>query len=99
MRLVEFAGRLAFLAPGLDELSVLGKLDDARIGLLAVTIGDKNVAIGRDQHVGGRIEMAAVGARYPWRPQRHEHLALGRKLDDGVALAGFAVFGRDADAV
>src|SRR5262249_11165607 len=35
MRHVEFARALAFLAPRLDELAILGELDDAGVGLLA----------------------------------------------------------------
>jgi hypothetical protein len=45
VRHVEFARRRTFLAPRLDELAVLGELDDPGIGLVAVTIGDEDVAV------------------------------------------------------
>src|SRR6266567_323819 len=63
MRFVEFALSLAFLAPGLDELAVLGKLHDARIGLLAVTVGDPDIpvivdayAVRADKHLGAECD-------------------------------------------
>ena len=54
MRNFEFARRRAFLAPGLDELAVLGELHDARVGVAAVAVGDKDVAVRRDHDRGRR---------------------------------------------
>src|SRR6185503_14027571 len=53
VRRVELAGARALLAPGLDELAVLGELHDAGIGLAAMAVGDEDAAVGRDEHVGG----------------------------------------------
>src|SRR6267378_2065686 len=45
VRAVDLAGCAALLAPGLDELAGLVELDDAGIGVAAVTVGNDNVAI------------------------------------------------------
>src|SRR6266849_531198 len=60
VRHVEFARSLAFLAPRFDELAVSGELHDAGIGLVAVSVGDEDIAVRRDDHVGGRVEMGGV---------------------------------------
>src|SRR5215831_15360766 len=85
VRGVEFARSLAFLAPRLDEFAVAGELDDAGVGLIAVSVGDEDIAVGRHNHVGGRVEMGGVLAGLARRAERHQHLAVRRKLHDGVA--------------
>src|SRR5262245_37762772 len=87
MRHVEFALSLARFAPGLDEFTVLGELHDARVRLLAMSVGDEDVAIGRDQDIGRSIEGVGPIARDAGLAQRHQHLSVGTKLDDRVALA------------
>src|SRR6266849_2898207 len=57
MRHIEFAGCGAFLAPRLDELAVSGELDDAGIGLVAVAVGDEDIAVRRYRHVRRRVEV------------------------------------------
>src|SRR5882672_10219426 len=57
MRRVELARSRALLAPGLDELAVLGEFDDARVGVAAMAVGDEDVAVRRDQHIRWRVEM------------------------------------------
>src|SRR5215831_7312392 len=84
---VEFALPLARFAPGLDEFSVLRELHDARVGLLAMSVGDEDVAFGRDQDIGRPIEGVGPIARDSGLAQRHQHLSVGTKLDDRVALA------------
>src|SRR5215472_10757904 len=83
----EFTLSLARFAPGLDEFSVLRELHDARVRLLSVSVGDEDVAIGRDQDVGRPIEGLGPFARDPRLAQRHQHLSIGAELDDRVALA------------
>ena len=53
-------GPVPLRAPGLEELSVLVELGDARV---AVAVGDENVAGGVPGHVGGPIEIVAGDAR------------------------------------
>src|SRR5215472_5039356 len=84
---VEFALPLARFAPGLDEFSILRELHDARVRLLAVSVGDEDVAIGRDQDIGRPIEGVGPVARDPGLAQRHQHLSIGTELDNRVALA------------
>src|SRR5258706_6312564 len=85
VRHVELARSLAFLAPRLDELAITGELDDAGVGLVAVPVGDENIAVRGDNYVGGRVEMGGVVAGLAWRAERHQHLAVRRELHDGVA--------------
>src|SRR6266446_780308 len=85
VRHVEFARALAFLAPRLDELAVTGELDDAGVGLVAVPVGDEDIAVRGDDHVGGRVEMGGVVAGLARRAKRHQHLAVRRELHYGVA--------------
>ena len=81
-------GAVPLLAPGLDELAVLGELHDPRIGVAAVSVGDEDVAIGRDQDVGGCVEdRGCVVAGDAGLAQGHQHLAVRAELDDRVALA------------
>src|SRR5262245_7397180 len=55
---VEIARRRSLVTPGLDEVAILGELEDATVvrDIAAVTIGNKNVAIARNCHAGGPIE-------------------------------------------
>src|SRR6266436_1951161 len=85
VRHVEFARSLAFLAPRLDELAVAGEFDDAGVGLVAVPVGDENIAVRGDNHVGGRVEMGSIVAGLARRAKCHEHLAVRRELHDRVA--------------
>src|SRR3954464_10523108 len=62
VRNIELAGARAFLPPGLDELAVLGEFYDPRIGVAPVSVGDKNVSIGRDQNCRRRIEFVRAVA-------------------------------------
>jgi len=52
-----------------------------------VSVGDEDVAIGRDQDIGRPIEGLGPLARDSGLAQRHQHLSIGAELDDRVALA------------
>ena len=56
-------GAGAFLAPGLDELAVLGELHDARVGVAAMSVGDEDVAVRRGHDGGRRVELVRAAAR------------------------------------
>ena len=90
MRRVELARRLAVLAPGLDELAVLGELHDAVVGVAAVAVGDIDVAVGRDRDVARPIERVLAVAGHAGLAERHQDLAVRAELDDDSALAVLA---------
>jgi hypothetical protein len=73
----EVAWFRAELAPGLDEPAIPVEMDYASI---AVAVRDKNVPLGRDNHVGRPVEMALVAAWLAARAQRADHLPLRRTL-------------------
>src|SRR5262249_14953847 len=75
------------LAPGLDELAVLGILHDAIVGAGAMTVGDVDVAIGRNRNIGGAAEIARLIAGHAGLADRHQHLAVRAELDRGATLA------------
>src|SRR5262245_65413924 len=52
----------ALLSPGLDELAVLVELDDACISVSAMSIGEKDVAIRRNEHSRWRDELVGTTA-------------------------------------
>src|SRR5258707_13192281 len=87
VRAVDLAGRAALLAPGLDEFAGLVELDDAGVGVAAVTVGDENVAIGRDQRCGGGIEFVRTAARDATLAERQQQLTVRAELEALVALA------------
>ena len=72
------------------NLPSLGELHDPRIGVAAVSVGDKNVAIGRDQNCGRRVELVRAAAGDAGLAERHQHLAVRAELEDLVALAVLA---------
>src|ERR1700756_1033758 len=98
MRRIELARRRALLAPGLDELAVLGEFDDTGVGVAAMSIADENVAIGRDQDGGRRVEGVGAAARRSCFAERKQHSSIGAELEDLVALALLALGVGDPDA-
>jgi hypothetical protein len=80
VRGVELAGRHPSFPRSLRELAVLGEFDDAGIGVAAVSVADENVAIGRDQDRGGRVERVWAVARRSGLAQREQDLAVGLNL-------------------
>src|SRR5262245_3085396 len=87
VRRLEFARPLAVLAPRGDECPVLGELDDAVVGPLAVPIDDIDFAIGRDHDRAARAQITGTVAGHSRLAQNHQHLAVGSKLDEISALA------------
>src|SRR4030081_1833500 len=90
MRAVDLARPRSLHAPGLDELAVLGKLHDARIGVAAVAIGNEDVAIGSRHHGGRRVELVVAGARDAGLAEREQDLAVRAELEHLMALPGLA---------
>jgi hypothetical protein len=72
MRQPEIARGRSPLAPGLDERAVLGQLYDTRIGIFPVAIGDEDVAVRCDQHIGWPIESVGAIAGYAGLTQSHQ---------------------------
>src|SRR5271169_1822841 len=64
VRNVEFAGALAFFSPGFYKFPGLIEFHDAGVGGWrdAMTVGDKNIAIGSDGDFGGLIKGVRAGA-------------------------------------
>src|SRR5262249_13713238 len=64
------------------------------IGLMAVhhamPVSDKNVTVRCGDHIRGRIEHTRRIAGLARLAESHEHLAVGRELDDRMAFAVFA---------
>src|SRR5262249_40389684 len=87
---VDLAGRAALLAPGLDELAGLVELDDAGVGVAAVTVGNEDVAVRRHQRRGGRVEFIRGAAGNARLAERQQHLAVRAELEDLVALTFLA---------
>ena len=84
MRLIEFTGCGAELAPLLDELAGLVELQDAVVAR-TVTLGHEDVAVGCHQHVVRLIEV--VGRRRAARfAEREEHFAVGAELVHLIAF-------------
>src|SRR6516164_7415372 len=65
-----------FLPQVLSKLPSLANLT-MRIGVAAMSVGDEDVAVGRDQHVGRRIEETGIIAGHARYAERHQHLAVG----------------------
>src|SRR5262249_28464294 len=78
VRRAELAGRIAGLAPGLDELALLRELHDAIVG--AVAVCNENIAVGRRHDTGGRSEMILVVSGHPGFPERHQHPSIRAEL-------------------
>lgn len=109
----ELAGRVACLAPCLDEAAIGRELDDAVVADGAVAIGDEDGAVLRDDDIGGRVELVVATAGLAGCAEHHQHFAGGAELDDlmasgvaaGDASAGGGIgdpdiaLGVDVDAV
>src|SRR5215470_19036328 len=97
MRRVELALRLAVLAPRLDELAVLGELHDAVVGAAAMAIGNENVAVGCDHHIGWPVKHVLAITRHTGLADGQQHFALGAELDQHSTLAILAALVGDVD--
>src|SRR5262249_41750931 len=54
-----------------------------------MTVGHENVAIGRDDDVGGLIERVRAGAADAGLAERHQYLPIRVELEDLIPLAAF----------
>ena len=84
---IEVTRRSSFFPPRLDELAVFRELNDARVGVPAVPIGDEDIAVGGDDHVRGLIERVRPISGDASLPQRHQDLSIRVKFEDLLALA------------
>src|SRR5262249_13630845 len=73
VRLIELARPRAVMAPGLDELAVFRKFQNAIV--LAVAICHKDVAIGRDGDARRLVEGIRAIALDSLLAERHQNLA------------------------
>src|SRR5439155_1200645 len=80
-RRAELARTFAVLAPSLDELAVLGELDDTVVGRPAVAVRDIDVAVRRDRDVARPVERVLAVARHARLADRHQDLAVRAELD------------------
>src|SRR5947207_13328373 len=90
MRGVELARAGTLLAPGLDQLALLGELHDARVGVAAMTVADENLAVGIRDDRRRRVELVGTGAGDAGLAEPHQFFAVSRELDDLVALVAAA---------
>jgi len=83
---VELALPLAVLAPGRDLLAGLVELDDAVIGVPAMAVADKNVAIGRHHDAACAVEEASALPGMPGLPSVISTLPSGLNLTTTAPL-------------
>src|SRR6266403_851807 len=84
---VHLARTGALLSPGLDELAVLVELDDTRISVSAMSIGDEDVAVRSNEHRRWRVEFVSTTAGDPGFAEREQHLAVRTELDNLMTFA------------
>src|SRR4030095_15827342 len=81
MRKIELTRTAAFFPPGLDVLSIAVEMNDA---VVPVPVGDEDVALRSDGHIGGPGETPLVLAGILWRSQAQDKLTLRRVLPHRV---------------
>src|SRR5580704_12845681 len=90
---VELALSRTVVAPGGDEFAVARIFDDAVVGLVAVAVGNENIAIRRDQDVGWAVELVMAVAGNARLADHHQHPSIGtvfyRRF--AAAVAGLAI--------
>jgi len=86
VRAVDLAGCAALLAPGLDELAGLVELDDAGIGVAAVTSATKMSPLGATSVAEGALNSSAPLLQRRVA-ERQQQLAVRAELEDLVAYA------------
>src|SRR5450631_1238840 len=84
---VELALSRAVVAPGGDEFAIARIFDDAVVGLVAVAVGDEDVAVRRDHDVGRAVELVIAIAGNAWLADRHQQSAIGTELQSRCAPA------------
>src|SRR5258708_4523207 len=90
---VELALSGAVVAPGGEEFAVTRIFDDAVVGLVAVAVGNKNIAVRSDHDVGRSVELVVAIAGDARLADRHQHSSVGAELQSrrAPAIAGSAV--------
>src|SRR5215471_1362918 len=88
---IELALPRTMVAPGFEEFAVLRIFDDTVVGFryrkIAVTVGDKNVAIRRNEDVGRAVKLVGSVAGYARLAECPQQTAVRRQLHDGLILA------------
>ena len=90
MRIAELAGLCTRRAPGLDEVAFAVEFDDAVVAARTMAVGDEDVTIGSDQHIGRLIEYIVAVARNARLAKAHEHVAVRAELPYLMATISFA---------
>src|ERR1051326_4628237 len=90
MQFGELAGARSFPSPGFKEPSVLRELHDPCVRVAAMTVGDKNVAVGSDHNGGGAIEGILAIAGDSGFAQRQQNVPFGVKFKNLLPLAVFS---------
>jgi hypothetical protein len=88
---VEFTWCRPMVTPGFDEFAVLGEFDHAVVRLrhwiITMAVGDKNVAIGRDEDIGWRSECVGTSAGDTGLAERPHDLPVRREFHDSLVLS------------
>src|SRR5580704_14713500 len=90
---VELALPGAVVAPGGEEFAVARVFDDAVVGLVAMAVGNENIAVRRDLDVGRYVELVIAIAGNARLADRHQQASIGTELQSrcAPAIAGLAV--------
>src|SRR5262249_50320384 len=99
MRSVEIARPRSFLAPRLDEFSVLVELDDARVAVAAVTVSHEYVAVRPDEYIGRPIEHLRAVPGDTSLAECHQDTPRRTDFEDLLPLAIFRLAVSDPDVV
>src|SRR6266571_3993334 len=95
VRRVELAGGGPFLAPGLDEFPVRREFHDARVGIPAVSVRDKDVAVRSGDDVRRPVEGVRTVPGDSGLAEGQQDLSVGAELDDLVTFSVFSIRVRD----
>src|ERR1700682_4192911 len=87
MRQIEFPRAGSFLPPRLYEFSISRELHDAVVGIAAVSIGNKNIAVRSDGHSGRHIECVRTIARDARLAESYQHFSSGSEFKNLLAFA------------
>ena len=84
VRQVELARAVAFLAPCGEEGTVFRELRDSGI---AVTVGNVEVAVGREGDIGGTVERVVAFTALSPAAHDHQYTSPGTELEDNMEAA------------
>ena len=77
VRLIEVTGGGSQVSPGLDELSVLGKFNDARVGFSAVSVGNVDFSVQTSGDSGRPVERVHAGSGDPRLAECKQNVSIG----------------------